>query len=188
MKRLSETKCSREPLFEQSPRVAAQQEAKGIGAPCFQYTGWNHTFACSTIGPAELNLRRFVDVTLSGVEGEEEHAAEILSALCEGSRRRRLRHPRPGHNQDLSREDCSAARLCRRSTLPRRVIAESGGMEYSAPIRHNRSARSRRVESERRHPARRRVSALNRFGMIGKSPRTTLPALVCPKQHHPVGT
>jgi hypothetical protein len=49
----------------------------------------SHTLgACSTIGPAELNLRRLEGVMRSSFAREP--AAKILSVLCEGSPSRQL--------------------------------------------------------------------------------------------------
>jgi hypothetical protein len=42
--------------------------------------GLPHTFACSTIGPAGLNLRRLAGVNEPLTSGEWEPAAEVLSA------------------------------------------------------------------------------------------------------------
>jgi hypothetical protein len=42
--------------------------------------GLPHTFACSTVGPAGLNLRRLAGVNEPLISGDWEPAAEVLSA------------------------------------------------------------------------------------------------------------
>jgi hypothetical protein len=74
----------------------------------------SHTLgACSTIGPAGLNLRRLAGVNEPPIGGDWEPAAEVLSVPCEGSHPYRLPKEKADHVSMIG------LYLCRqRPTLP----------------------------------------------------------------------